>query len=52
MKHKASSFITQGVGYSKLDGSKNDYKPYLYLIRDKASGEVWFTGTVYNPTTK
>ena len=27
-------------------------KPYLYLIRDKASGEVWFTGTVYNPTTK
>lgn len=27
-------------------------RPYLYLIRDKASGEVWFTGTVYNPTTK
>ena len=27
-------------------------KPYLYLIRDKASGEIWFTGTVYNPTTK
>lgn len=27
-------------------------KPYLYLIRDKASGEVWFTGTVYNPSTK
>ncbi len=25
-------------------------KPYLYLIRDKASGEVWFTGTVYEPT--
>jgi serine protease inhibitor len=24
-------------------------KPYLYLIRDKATGEVWFTGTVYEP---
>ena len=27
-----SSFITQGVGYSKLEGSTNDYKPYLYLM--------------------
>ena len=27
-------------------------KPYLYIIRDKATGEVWFTGAVYNPTTK
>ena len=26
--------------------------PYLYLIRDKDSGEVWFIGTVYEPTTK
>ena len=26
--------------------------PYLFLIRDKNSGEVWFVGTVYNPTTK
>ena len=25
-------FITQGVGYSKLEGSINDYKPYLYLM--------------------
>ena len=25
-------------------------KPYLFLIRDKASGEVWFSGTVYEPT--
>ena len=24
-------------------------KPYMYLIRDKETGEVWFTGTVYNP---
>ena len=25
-------------------------KPYLYLIRDKDTGEVWFVGTVYEPT--
>jgi len=25
-------------------------KPFLFLIRDKATGEIWFTGTVYNPT--
>ena len=25
-------------------------KPYLFLIRDKKSGEVWFVGTVYEPT--
>ena len=25
-------------------------KPYLFLIRDKNSGEIWFTGTVYEPT--
>ena len=27
-------------------------KPYMYLIRDKATGEVWFTGTVYEPIVK
>lgn len=27
-------------------------KPYLFLIRDKDTGEIWFIGTVYNPTTK
>ena len=26
--------------------------PYLYLIRDKNTGEVWFVGTVYEPITK
>jgi len=25
-------------------------KPYMFLIRDKESGEVWFTGIVNNPT--
>ena len=24
-------------------------RPYLYIVRDKNSGEVWFTGTVYEP---
>jgi len=23
--------------------------PFLYVIRDKASGEIWFVGTVYEP---
>lgn len=27
-------------------------KPYMYIIRDKNSGEVWFTGTVYEPIQK
>ena len=27
-------------------------KPYMYIIRDKVSGEVWFTGTVYEPIMK
>ncbi len=27
-------------------------QPYLFVIRDKATGEVWFTGAVYNPTKK
>ncbi|MBR3414827.1 hypothetical protein IKG73_02305 [Candidatus Saccharibacteria bacterium] len=24
-------------------------KPFIFLIRDKATGEVWFTGAVYEP---
>ena len=24
-------------------------KPYIFIIRDKDTGEVWFAGTVYNP---
>lgn len=27
-------------------------KPYMYLIRDKATGEIWFAGTVYEGITK
>ena len=25
-------------------------QPYFYIIRDKSTGEVWFSGTVYEPT--
>ena len=24
-------------------------KPYMYIVRDKSTGEVWFTGSVYQP---
>lgn len=27
-------------------------KPYMFLIRDKSTGEIWFTGTVYEPINK
>lgn len=54
------------IGGGKGDVEKYDYlwdvpveeidltfdKPFLYLIRDKATGEVWFTGTVYNGIKK
>lgn len=26
-------------------------KPYMYIVRDKNTGEVWFTGTVYEPAS-
>jgi len=35
------------VPVEKIDITFN--RPYLYIIRDKDSGEVWFTGTVYSP---
>ena len=24
-------------------------KPYMFIVRDVKTGEVWFTGTVYEP---
>ena len=38
---------TLGVKVKEIDLTFN--KPYMFLIRDKATGEVWFTGTVYTP---
>ena len=35
------------VPVKKIDLTFNN--PYLFLIRDKSTGEVWFTGTVYEP---
>lgn len=28
---------------------KFNHYAYLFIIRDKSTGEVWFTGTVYEP---
>ena len=36
------------VPVEEIDVSFN--KPYIYIIRDKDTGEVWFTGSVYEPT--
>ena len=38
------------VPVETIDVSFN--KPYMYLIRDVMTGEVWFAGTVYEPSTK
>ena len=35
------------VPFEEIDLTFN--KPYMFIIRDKQSGEVWFAGTVYNP---
>ena len=45
---------TAGCNYTEKDYKLETIditfnKPYLYIIRDKDSGEVWFTGEVYNP---
>lgn len=59
---KAAATTVVG-GYGSAAGGEFDYlfevpvvtidltfdKPYMYIIRDKDTGEVWFTGTVYNP---
>lgn len=36
------------VPVEKIDLTFNN--PYLFLIRDKDSGSIWFVGTVYQPT--
>lgn len=37
-----NTFITQGVGYSKLEEVQNEYKPYLYLMEfDKDALNNW-----------
>ncbi len=38
------------VPVEEIDLSFN--RPFVYLIRDKNTGEVWFVGSVYEPTEK
>ena len=38
------------VPVEKIDLTFNN--PYMFIIRDKNSGEVWFMGTVYTPDEK
>ena len=38
------------VPVEEIDLSFN--RPFIYLIRDKNTGEVWFVGSVYEPTEK
>ena len=35
------------IPYEEIDITFD--KPYMFIIRDKNTGEVWFVGTVYNP---
>lgn len=58
---KAAAATTVGGAGDATCGFKYDYeipvkeidltfdKPFMYLIRDKETGEIWFTGTVYEP---
>lgn len=58
IKASAATFIALGgagkmfnyyydVPVEKIDLTFD--KPYMFIIRDKNSGEVWFAGTVYEP---
>ena len=58
IKASATSTLAGGLGAGGFDYSFDvpieeiDLtfdKPYMFIIRDKNSGEVWFTGTVYEP---
>lgn len=61
---KASSLTTNGGLGSASCGYEYEYdvpvetidmtfdQPYLFSIRDKTTGEVWFSGKVYQPTVK
>lgn len=45
MKENAAAFADETtVIYLEFD------KPFMFVIRDEKNDEVWFTGTVYNPT--
>ena len=37
-KNVDSYFVSNNLGYAKLDGSKNEYKPYIYIIQYDKKG--------------
>lgn len=41
------SYVLKDLPIEEIDMNFN--KPFMYIIRDKDSGEVWFTGSVYEP---
>lgn len=58
----SAATIAGGLGAASCDGFDYEYdvpvetidltfdKPFMYIIRDKSTGEVWFTGSVYSPS--
>ena len=46
MVEKSSAMIPMYDEYVRLTFDK----PFMYVIRDKANGEIMFIGTVYEPT--
>jgi len=44
----AENAITVGAATFSIDLTFD--KPFMFIIRDKDTQEVWFSGTVYEPT--
>jgi len=41
------SYVEKNLPIKKIDITFDN--PYMYLVRDKKTGEVWFAGSVYEP---
>ena len=45
-------YMTDGIALAEDKPIEiNIDKPFLYVIRDKNTGEIWFVGTVYEPNS-
>ena len=47
-------YVTAGSGYPLMPDISNPVdiiidKPFMFIIRDKATKDIWFTGTLYEP---
>lgn len=43
-------YITEGMAFEEEKPIEiNINKPFMYIIRDKETNEIWFVGTVYKP---